>query len=47
MEIIKEKHMLYLLNILLDRTREKTMGFNRESLCRVRDILKERYDIKN
>ncbi len=46
MEIIKQKHMLHLVNVLLDRTQNNTLGFDRELLYRVRDILKERYNIK-
>lgn len=46
MEIIKQKHMLYLLNVLLESTKSKALGFDRRSLYRVRDILRERYNIQ-
>ena len=45
-EIIKQKHLLYLMNILLDRTQINGVGFDRKSLYRVRDILRERYNVK-
>lgn len=45
-EIIKQKHMLYLVNVLIDCTQINTLGFNRQSLYRVRNILGERYNIR-
>lgn len=44
-EIIRQKHMLNLVNLLLENIQNKPIGFHRESLYRVRSILKERYDI--
>lgn len=46
MEIIKQKHMLYLVNELLDRTRDNALGFDRKILYRIKEILGERYNIK-
>ena len=46
MEIIKQKHMLYLVNVLLDHTQNTSLGFDRKSLYRIRDILIKRYNIK-
>ncbi|MBD5458826.1 MAG: hypothetical protein HDR27_09685 [Lachnospiraceae bacterium] len=45
MEVIKQKHILYLLNLLLENTQDNDLGFNRESIVHVRDILKELYNI--
>lgn len=46
MEIIKQKHILYLVNLLLDLVQDNNLGFHKESLYRVRDILNERYSIQ-
>lgn len=46
MEIINQKHLLYLMNILLEYAQTNTLGFDRNSLFRIKNILEERYNIK-
>lgn len=45
MEVIRQKHILYLIRLMLDREGNRFQGFHRESLEHVRSILEERYNI--